>query len=131
MARPIYSGGKLLMLEYCVYVLQSIVDSKFYIGFTADLKRRLEEHFRGDSPATAFRRPFRLVYCEYHASKKDALRREGYFKTTPREESVEAHAARRTRIFRQHPSARFPLRVIVRSTRAQGLNSLCSCRRNA
>jgi putative endonuclease len=36
----------------------------------------------GLSDATAPRRPFDLIYCEYHVSKVDALRREGYFKTT-------------------------------------------------
>ena len=28
------------------------------------------------------RRPLHLVYCEYHSSKTDALRREKYLKTT-------------------------------------------------
>lgn len=69
-------------LPYTVYVLQSLKDQRFYIGFTADLERRLKEHERGESPATAPRRPFELVYCEYHRSKQDALHREGYFKTT-------------------------------------------------
>ncbi len=32
--------------------------------------------------ATAPRRPFRLIYCEYFFSKEDAERREGYLKTT-------------------------------------------------
>ena len=70
-------------LAFCVYVLKSQKDGLFYIGFTTDLHRRLTEHMRGLSDATAPRRPFDLVYCEYHASKGDALRREGYFKTSP------------------------------------------------
>ncbi len=69
-------------LRYCVYVLKSQSDGHLYIGFTTDLHRRLTEHIRGQSDATAPRRPFRLIYCEYHASKPDALRREGYFKTS-------------------------------------------------
>jgi putative endonuclease len=43
----------------------------------------LTEHIRGQSDATATRRPFALIYCEYHACKVDALRRESYFKTSP------------------------------------------------
>jgi putative endonuclease len=70
-------------LPYCVYVLKSQKDGLFYIGFTTDLHRRLTEHMNGHSDATAPRRPFDLVYCEFHASKTDALRREGYFKTSP------------------------------------------------
>jgi putative endonuclease len=69
-------------LPYAVYVLRSLKDGFFYIGFTTDLGRRLTEHEQGESPATAPRRPFELVYSEYHCSKQDALRREGYFKTT-------------------------------------------------
>ncbi len=69
-------------LPYCVYVLRSQKDGLLYIGFTEDLNRRLTEHIRGHSEATAPRRPLDLIYCEYHRSKRDALRREKYFKTT-------------------------------------------------
>ena len=69
-------------LPFCVYVLKSQKDALLYIGFTTDLHRRLTEHIRGESDATAPRRPFDLIYSEFHASKADALRREGYFKTT-------------------------------------------------
>ena len=69
-------------LQYCVYVLLSMHDNGFYIGFTTDLQRRLTEHFHGESKATAPRRPFRLIFCEYFFSKEDAERREGYLKTT-------------------------------------------------
>ena len=69
-------------LQYCVYVLLSLSDNKFYIGFTADLKQRLTDHFNGYNTSTKSRRPFKLVFCEYFISKKDALRREKYLKTT-------------------------------------------------
>ncbi len=70
------------MLTHCVYVLYSLKDGQFYIGFTSNLGRRLTEHEEGRSAATAPRRPFRLLLCEYYFSKADALRREGYFKTS-------------------------------------------------
>jgi len=69
-------------LQYCVYVLLSLKDKKLYIGYTTNLKQRLTDHFHGQSKATAPRRPFKLIFCEYFLSKKDASRREGYFKTT-------------------------------------------------
>jgi putative endonuclease len=69
-------------LQYCVYVLLSLKDKKLYIGSTSNLKQRLTDHFHGQSKATASRRPFKLIFCEYFLSKKDAMRREGYFKTT-------------------------------------------------
>ena len=69
-------------LPYCVYVLKSLKDSKNYIGFTTNLDKRVEDHNAGKTTSTAPRRPFELLYCEYHNSKSDALRRERYFKTT-------------------------------------------------
>jgi len=69
-------------LQYCVYVLQSQKDHKLYIGSTTNLKQRLTDHFHGNSKATAPRRPFKLIFCEYFLSKQDALRREKYFKTS-------------------------------------------------
>ncbi len=71
--------GKLI---HSVYILISKKDNNFYIGYTTNLKRRLTEHFHGQSKATEYRRPFRLIFCEYFLSKQDALRRERYFKTT-------------------------------------------------
>ena len=75
-------GAMQKKLPFCVYVLKSQQDGLLYIGFTTDLHRRLTEHIRGLSDATAPRRPFDLIFCEFHVSKADALRREGYFKTT-------------------------------------------------
>ncbi len=67
---------------YYVYVLLSLKDNKFYIGFTGDLKRRLKEHNSGKNISTKPRLPLELVYYEAHLSKADAMRREKYFKTT-------------------------------------------------
>ena len=68
-------------LPYCVYILQSQRDGMLYIGFTTDLHARLTAHFQGQVESTAPRRPFRLIFCEYHGAKSDALRRESYLKT--------------------------------------------------
>ena len=69
-------------LLYCVYVLYSLKDKRFYIGYTTNLHERLTSHISGNSQATEFRRPFTLLFCEYFLSKHDATRREKYFKTT-------------------------------------------------
>ena len=68
--------------EFAVYVLYSLKDLQFYIGYTANFKRRMEEHAEGRSQSTACRRPFVCVFVEYYFSKKDAMRREVYFKTS-------------------------------------------------
>ena len=71
-----------MLLGYCVYVLISLKDLKTYVGYTTDLQERLKAHFNGDVPSTAPRRPFRLIYCEYHHAMSDAKRREHYLKTS-------------------------------------------------
>lgn len=67
---------------YYVYVLQSLKDGKFYIGFANNLRRRLSEHCQGKNISTAKRLPVKLIYFEGHLSGEDARRREKYFKTT-------------------------------------------------
>jgi putative endonuclease len=71
-----------MKLPYCVYVLFSLKDKLLYIGYSTDFEKRLDAHFKGYSEATAPRRPFILLFCEYYLVMKDAKRREGYFKTT-------------------------------------------------
>lgn len=70
------------MFFWYVYVLRSKKDHLFYIGSTNNLKRRLEQHRRGENISTAKRLPLELLYFEGHLSKADMLRREKYFKTT-------------------------------------------------
>jgi len=64
-----------------VYVLRSKKDHQLYIGYSTNLKQRLTDHYNGKVTSTAPRRPLELIYCEYHSSKQDALRRETYLKT--------------------------------------------------
>ncbi len=67
---------------YYVYILWSKIDQKFYIGYTANLERRLQEHKNKKAYSTSrFHQP-ELVFFEAFASDKDARRREKYFKTT-------------------------------------------------
>ncbi len=65
-----------------VYVLLSLLDEKFYIGRTDDLRRRKQEHDEGKVTSTKHRRPLKLVFYEAFGNKKDATRRELYFKTS-------------------------------------------------
>ena len=66
---------------YYTYVLHSIKDRKFYVGFTKDLKLRFEQHKKGLVDSTKDRRPLRLVYYEACLSREDATKREKYLKT--------------------------------------------------
>lgn len=66
---------------FYTYVLLSNKDDKFYIGFTNDLRKRVEDHQKGKVDSTKGRRPFVLVYYEACLNEKDAIKREKYFKT--------------------------------------------------
>lgn len=67
---------------YYVYILRSLKDGLFYIGYSEDLKTRVVDHNKGKNLSTKNRRPLELIFYESFRSKDDALRREDYFKTT-------------------------------------------------
>lgn len=70
------------VLFHYVYVMESLKDFNCYIGYTSNLKRRLEEHKKGQNFSTKFRLPFKLIYFEACFNEQDAKRREHYLKTT-------------------------------------------------
>ncbi|MFW6143857.1 MAG: GIY-YIG nuclease family protein [Patescibacteria group bacterium] len=61
---------------FFVYVLQSLKDRKYYIGYTGDLKVRIKKHNKGHVKSTKHRRPLKLVYYETLRTRKNAYRRE-------------------------------------------------------
>ena len=61
---------------YHIYILRSKKDGKLYIGKTNNLARRLKEHYSGQSLATKYRLPMKLIYVESYLSSHDAARRE-------------------------------------------------------
>lgn len=65
---------------YYVYVLHSELDGKLYIGYTPDLKARLNKHELGYVSSTKHRRPIKLIYYESYLSQVDAKKREIYLK---------------------------------------------------
>ncbi len=73
---------------YYLYILYSLKDNKFYIGFTSNLRKRVQEHQSSKVFATKGRKPLKLVYYEAYLNKKDALKREKYFKTDKRKRSL-------------------------------------------
>ena len=67
-----------------VYLLRSLRDERFYLGWTTDIKRRLSQHNNGKSPYTKFRRPWELVGYEVYLSVVEAKEREKKLKRNPR-----------------------------------------------
>ena len=66
---------------FYTYVLLSLKDNKFYVGYSRDVKLRFEKHKKGLVDSTKNRRPLKIIYYEACISKDDALKREKYLKT--------------------------------------------------
>jgi putative endonuclease len=56
-----------------VYVLSSLTDGGFYIGYSENLPKRLREHTSGASFTTSYRGPWKLTYYEPYPHQADAL----------------------------------------------------------
>jgi putative endonuclease len=65
---------------YYVYILQSLKDNSLYIGYTSDLRKRVEKHNAGESKSTKPFRPYKLIFYEAFLEKIDAKNREEYLK---------------------------------------------------
>ena len=75
------SENSIAIMFYYVYVLQSSRNNNLYVGCTADLRKRLQEHNRGLNFSTKPYRPWYIIHYEAYRNKKDAERREKYLKT--------------------------------------------------
>jgi putative endonuclease len=83
MADPPAAGrrGTEARVEDIVYVLQSDLDGGFYVGLTADVDRRLEQHNQGWQRSTKGRRPWKLRLTEQCGNRAEARAREKYWKS--------------------------------------------------
>lgn len=75
------SRAKRDVSKYYVYILFSLKDKGLYIGFTTDLKKRLNQHAKSQVTATKLRTPFRLIHYEFFIDRKDAKAREEFLKS--------------------------------------------------
>ncbi|MFA5986105.1 MAG: GIY-YIG nuclease family protein [Parcubacteria group bacterium] len=68
---------------YYVYVLklQKCGDKEFYIGYTADLRKRLAQHCAGQNNTTKNKKP-ELIYYEAFENEQLARNREKGLKTS-------------------------------------------------
>jgi putative endonuclease len=67
-------------MPYYVYILESELDGKYYIGSTRDVLVRLARHNEGRSLYTKSRKPWKLVYTEEHPDRSSAMKRENGIK---------------------------------------------------
>jgi putative endonuclease len=64
-----------------VYIIKSQKTGELYKGSAEDLRKRMVNHNQGKVVATKHGVPWKLVYYEAFASKKDALREELFLKS--------------------------------------------------
>ncbi len=76
------SENSITIMFHYVYVLQSVKNGNLYIGYTIDLKKRLQEHNRGLNFYTRPYTPWKLIHYEAYCNKEDAKHREKYLKTS-------------------------------------------------
>jgi len=76
-------GGKnhLSSEMYFVYIIKSLIVTRYYIGSTEDLDRRLSDHNSGKVKSTKAYKPWKLVYTESFDTKSDAIKRERQIKS--------------------------------------------------
>ena len=67
---------------YYVYVLKSENDGNNYVGYTNDLRARMNLHNAGKVLSTKNRLPIKLIYFEGCLNQQDATKREKYLKSS-------------------------------------------------
>jgi putative endonuclease len=66
-----------------VYVLKSRKDDSWYTGSTRDLRKRFNQHNKGQSGYTRDKIPYDIIYYEACINEHDARVREKYLKSGP------------------------------------------------
>jgi putative endonuclease len=74
-------GSTKLKMSFWLYILQSQATSRFYIGQTQDIEKRLAYHNANYSKALKNRGPWRLVHSEEYATRSEAMLRERQIKS--------------------------------------------------
>ena len=68
-------------MNYFVYMLKSLgKKSVTYVGYTIDLKKRIDLHNKSKGAKFTKGRKWKLIYKEKYNSKKEAISREYYIK---------------------------------------------------
>lgn len=68
-------------MKYFIYVLKSVKDGNFYIGYSENPERRLKQHNAGETRSLFRRRPLVLIYKEEFTNELEARRREKFLKS--------------------------------------------------
>ncbi len=72
-----------------VCIIQSDIDSSYYVGSAHDVPLRVERHNAGWTRSTKGKRPWNLIYTEAYESKSQAARREYQIKRWKSRKKIE------------------------------------------
>ena len=67
-------------MPFYVYILRSETTGRFHVGQTEHLEERIAYHNPDYSLVLRNRGPWKLVYSEAYATRREAVRREQYIK---------------------------------------------------
>jgi putative endonuclease len=74
----LYKSNNVIM--YYTYILQN-EDKSLYIGYSSDLKQRIQDHSNGKGCKTTKNKTgWKLIYYEAYLDKEDAIGREKFLK---------------------------------------------------
>ena len=65
---------------FYVYIIKSKKTNKLYIGYSDNLRLRMQNHNKGLVQSTKMYCPWELAYYESYKSRQDALEREKHLK---------------------------------------------------
>jgi putative endonuclease len=84
-------------MTFHVYILQSQTTTRFYVGHTENLAKRILEHNNNRTPSTKDRGPWVMIYSEPHKTRPEAVQRERQIKAMKSHRWIEQLAARASR----------------------------------
>jgi len=67
-------------MSYFVYAIRSKIDRRFYVGFTENVQKRLNEHNSGKTKSTKGYRPWDLIFTTECQTRAEARKLEKYYK---------------------------------------------------
>ncbi len=74
---------------YYVYIIQSVTNNSYYIGYTHNPNERIDQHNKGRSRYTKNKGPWILKYLEKLNTLKEARHREKQIKSWKKRKAIE------------------------------------------
>jgi putative endonuclease len=68
-------------MKYFVYAIKSEIDGRFYVGFSLDVIKRLNEHNSGKTKSTKGFRPWKIIFTQNCNTRAEARQLEKYYKS--------------------------------------------------